>query len=172
VRKILFPYFRYCPFCGGRLSFKGAGPSRPYCPSCGFVHYLNPTVGVAVVVVEKGRILLGRRNRPPFPGYWCIPCGHVEWGEDVREAARREFLEETGLVVEVGDVVEVLSNFHNPLSLTVGVWFWGKVVGGVLKPGDDLDEVGFFDLDKIHVPLAFPTDEVVIDKIRKLFLGG
>ena len=87
---------------------------------------------------------------------WCIPCGYVEWGEDIREAAHREFLEETGLEVEVGVAYAVHSNFHDPESLTVGIWFRGTPTGGSLEAGDDLDRVGYFPLDAPPEPLAFP----------------
>ncbi len=170
MRKAVFPYFKFCPFCGRRLSFEErAGLLRPVCRVCGFVQYLNPTVGVAVVLVEDGRLLLGKRARDPFRGRWCIPCGHVEWGEEIREAARREFFEETGLFVRVGDVVAVHSNFHSPLSLTVGVWFEGKREGGRLRAGDDLEEVAFFPLREIKTSmLAFPTDALVIEGLKKI----
>ena len=165
--KILHPYFRFCPYCGSRLTTAKKIPIRPQCPHCGFINYLNPTVGVAVIVLKENKLLLGKRKKPPFAGSWCIPCGHVEWGEDIREAAVREFREETGLEVQIHEVFEVLSNFHNPLGLTVGVWFTGKVVGGHLKANDDLKEAAFFPIDKIPVDMAFPTDLIVIDKLKK-----
>jgi ADP-ribose pyrophosphatase YjhB (NUDIX family) len=159
--------YRFCPRCGGRLNFQQRGDrQRPTCPGCGFVQYRNPAVGVAVVLLQDRKVLLGRRARGEYRGHWCIPCGYVEWGEEVREAARREFLEETGLVVEVGPVYTVHSNFHNPQSLTVGVWFLGTVVGGQLQAGDDLEAVQFFALDALPENLAFPTDLLVLAQLR------
>jgi ADP-ribose pyrophosphatase YjhB (NUDIX family) len=90
----------------------------------------------------------------------------VEWGEDVREAAIREFLEETGLEVELGEVLTVHSNFHAPERLTVGIWFAGRVVGGALKPGDDLEQVAFYPLRAPPEPMAFPTDALVLMELQ------
>ncbi|MCE2499348.1 MAG: NUDIX domain-containing protein [Dehalococcoidia bacterium] len=158
------PDYHYCPRC--RLELKLAnrgGLPRPSCTSCGFVHFRNPAVGVAVVVLDKqGRILLGRRSAGGNEGAWCIPCGYVEWGEDIREAARREFAEETGLEVRIGEVCAVHSNFHNPAALTVGVWFYGEIVGGEAEASDDLDRVAWFSPDDPPEPLAFPTDRTVL----------
>ena len=95
--------FRYCPCCGGPLLTKPLGDrDRFVCGECNRVLYINPAVGVAVVVRRGEAILWGRRNSGPYRGAWCIPCGYVEWGEEVRSAAAREFLEETGLVVRWG----------------------------------------------------------------------
>jgi mutator protein MutT len=68
----------------------------------------RPIVGVGAIIVEKGRVLLARRANPPRAGQWSLPGGVVELGETLRAATEREALEETGLVVEVGAVVEVL----------------------------------------------------------------
>ena len=128
--------------------------------------YENPIVGVAVIVQNScGAVLLGRRAKnASYPGLWCSPCGYVEYDEDVRQAACREFYEETGLQVELGDVFTVLSNFHNPETHTVGIWFQAEIIGGVAKAGDDLAELGWF-LPDNRPPLAFPTDQTVLDMI-------
>jgi ADP-ribose pyrophosphatase YjhB (NUDIX family) len=157
----------YCPRCGGPLTEKAInGHSRLVCEACGRVHYLNPAVGVAIIIRQGDAILWGRRVGGQYAGAWCIPCGYVEWGEEVRAAAVREFEEETGLQVEVGEVVAVHSNFHDPQRLTVGIWFAGKVLGGRLAPADDLDDARFFPLDAPPSPLAFPTDGVVLEELK------
>ena len=158
--------FTFCPQCAARLERKPVGDrERGTCLSCGFVQYRNPAVGVAVIVRDGGRVLLGRRAGS-YRGQWCIPCGYVEWDEDVRTAAAREVTEETGLQVEVGDVFAVHSNFHDANQHTVGIWFRGRVLGGRLEPADDVDHVGFYPLDDLPGPLAFPTDQLVVDQLR------
>jgi 8-oxo-dGTP diphosphatase len=144
------------------------GAMRRRCPSCGFVHFRNPGVGAAVVVFDDdGRLLMVRRGPTATrSGFWSVPAGYVEYGEDVREAAARELLEETGLVAEVGDVVHVASNFHDPAKLTVGIWFEGVVTGGDLRAGDDADDVGWYSIDALP-PLAFETDAELIVRLAE-----
>jgi ADP-ribose pyrophosphatase YjhB (NUDIX family) len=114
-------------------------------------------------VFNAGDELLMVRRGPKATraGLWSIPAGYVDYGEDVREAAARELLEETGLIAEIGDVVFAASNFHDPSKLTVGIWFAGVVTGGALEAGDDADDAGWFDLDDLP-PLAFETDEAFL----------
>jgi len=158
------PDYRYCPRCGSLLATRpSGGRERPACPSCGFVHYRNPAVGVAVIVRDgAGSVLMGRRATGEYAGLWCIPCGYVEWDEPVRDAAVREFREETGLTVQLTGIAAVHSNFHNPAQHTVGVWFHGAILDGDPHPAD-----GEFDLLAYHdpaspPPLAFPTDALVL----------
>ena len=70
--------FRFCPRCGAPLVVKPVqGRERAACDACGFVVYENPVPGVAVVLVEDGRVLLARRRSSIYNGMWCIPCGYV-----------------------------------------------------------------------------------------------
>lgn len=150
--------YRYCPYCATELQpFSQGERLRLHCPLCGWIYYRNPTVGVAVVLLEDGKLLLGKRR----DGGWCIPCGHVEWDETIEQAAVREYLEETGLEVELAGVLAVQSNFHDPDHQTVGVWYWGNRRGGELRPGGDLLEVDFFLLEKLP-KLKFPTDKNIL----------
>ncbi len=160
--------YTYCPHCTVELeTVEIHDQLRWRCPSCGFVHWRNPGVGAAVVVFnDDGRLLMVRRGRGASrPGLWSIPAGFVDYGEEIRAAAARELLEETGLIAEVGDVVFVASNFHDPAKLTVGIWFSGVVTGGTLEAGDDADAVGWFDLNDLP-PLAFDTDKAFIEGLR------
>ncbi len=154
--------FRFCPYCASSLMVRLLSDrERPACPRCGYVQYRNPVVGVAVILLRCREVLLGRRAGS-YRGRWCIPCGYVEWDEDVGDAARREFFEETGLEVRLDRVFSVQSNFHNPRLHTVGIWYLGTQTGGTLRPGDDLDEAAFFPLAALPDPLAFPTDRAVL----------
>jgi 8-oxo-dGTP diphosphatase len=161
VHKHVWPgEFTYCPHCASELEDAViAGSVRKRCPECGFIHYRNPGVGAAVVIWDGhgGLLLVKRAKGATRPGLWSIPAGYVDYGEDVRDAARRELREETGLIAEVGDVVWVASNFHDPAKLTVGIWFAGTVVGGRLEAGDDAEEARFFAVESLP-PLAFDTD--------------
>lgn len=160
---------RFCPRCGGATApVERGGRVRAACTACGFVYFGGPVAGVAVVLQDEGgRVLLGRRARGPYAGRWCIPCGYVEWDEDVHAAAVREFAEETGLAVELGEVVAVHSNFHDPERHTVGIWFRGRLLGPAPRPRDgELDEFGYFDPARPPT-LAFPTDGLVLAKLAE-----
>ena len=158
---------RFCNACGAPVTEMAVhGETAWVCDACDHPQFRRPTVGVAVAVVEQGSVLLVRRGFGAKAGLWCIPCGHVGWDEDISQAARREVREETGLTVELGPVIAVHSNFWRPERQTVGVWYSGTRMGGVLEAGDDAVEVGFFPAGEVP-ELAFETDARVLSDIAR-----
>ncbi len=121
---------------------------------------------MAVVLIEDGEILLARRRAPSFHGMWCIPCGHVAEGETLEEAARREFFEETGLDVTIGDVLFAHLSFQLPERPVLGVWFVGSRAGGQLVADSDASEVRFFPIAQPPPELAFTGDRLLIEKLQ------
>lgn len=156
--------YSYCPKCGSKLIYKYDGErNRLTCSHCGYILYENPVVGVAAIIINKqNQILLGRRDTGLYKGLWCIPCGYLEYDEDVWEGVKREFKEETNLDIHPTRVYTVQSNFHNPELHSVGIWFEASIIGGDLQAGDDLDQVQYFSLTQLP-ELAFPTDRTVIN---------
>lgn len=124
----------------------------------------EPLVGVGVVLVEDGSILLVKRGHDPGKGLWAVPGGKVRPGERLQDAARREVLEETGLVVDLAQVVWVGEHI-DPGYHIVLIDFAGTVRGGDLAAADDADEVRW-------VPLAdtgkYPLTETMYDLIDTL----
>jgi len=92
------------------------------------------------LIVRDGRVLLIRRGKEPFKGYWSLPGGGVEPGETMREAVKREVREETGLEVEVGDE----AGRAGPV-----VAFHVTVTGGRLRAGDDATECEFVEPNEV-----------------------
>lgn len=160
--------YKFCPRCGGQLSLEETlSLSRPKCVDCQRIFYQNPIVGVAAIIISDKKILLGRRNGS-YRDMWCIPCGYVEYYEDVRDGLIREIKEETNLDIALGEVFNVHSNFHNPAQHTVGIWFLTAEYHGALTPGDDIEELNFFstaEIKKHNLTLAFPTDILILNEL-------
>lgn len=105
----------------------------------------RPIVGVGAVMVHEGHALVVRRATEPLKGEWSIPGGVLELGEKLREGVAREVLEETGLEVEAGEVLEVFDSiFSDPEGKTqyhyVLIDFLCRVIGGELRAGSDVSE--------------------------------
>ena len=113
-----------------------------------------PVAGVGGVVIRDGEVLLVRRAYPPRAGEWSLPGGRLELGESLVEGVRREVLEETGIEVEVGAVVEVFDRVHRDGDGRVRyhfviVDFLCRPVGGVLVAGDDAADARWVTLAEV-----------------------
>jgi 8-oxo-dGTP diphosphatase len=104
-----------------------------------------PLVGVGAVVVSEGRVLLVRRGTEPLRGEWSLPGGLVELGESLTAGVVREVQEETGLLVEALELIEVLDRIHRVGERVryhyVIADYLCRVVGGALKAASDADAV-------------------------------
>jgi 8-oxo-dGTP diphosphatase len=147
---------RFCAACGGRLAEPATLGEPQKCESCDRLQFRDPKVGVGVVVHDvEGRLLLVRRGVEPAAGKWALPAGFLNHDEDPRDAARREALEETGLEVAVGRVIDVYPGEPGS-GVTFFLSFEAEVIGGTLCAGDDATEAGFFALDALP-DLAFAS---------------
>lgn len=162
---------RHCTGCGHRLESgdRGGEPGRP-CPGCGRPQWENPVpCAGAVVVDDAGRVLLAKRAREPFLGWWDIPGGFMDPGETPEDTVRRELLEETGLVVEP---VRYLASFSDTYEddagrrTTVNVFFECRVAGGALRAADDVTELAWFRADALPERMAFSHGHAVLDAWR------
>ena len=106
----------------------------------------HPRAAVGAVVFKDDRVLLVQRGRPPAKGQWAIPGGNVKLGETLQQAAEREILEETGIIIKAGlpiytfdaivrDADGAVSFHYVIVDLTAGY------VSGVPRPGDDARDV-------------------------------
>lgn len=105
----------------------------------------RPFVGIGGVIVHEGRVVLVKRRFEPLAGQWSIPGGAVEVGETLEACVAREMAEETGYVVEVGPVVEVLDRITHDdegkvLYHFVLIDYLCWPIGGELRAGSDVGE--------------------------------
>lgn len=149
----------FCPNCGSRLAFgavDGEDRERLACATCGHIVYVNPRLVVTTLpVTAAGEIVLIRRGLDPGLGSWAQPGGFLEIDETVAEAAVRETLEETGLIVEPGEVV----GFYTRLEAgVVVVAFEARIVGGEARTSREALDVRAFEPAAIPWPgIAFKT---------------
>jgi ADP-ribose pyrophosphatase YjhB (NUDIX family) len=106
----------------------------------------HPIIGVGAVIVRDDRALLVRRATEPLKDEWSVPGGVLELGEKLRVGAAREALEETGLTVEVGEVLDVFDSiFPDADGRTqyhfVLIDFLCRPLAGEAKAGSDVSEV-------------------------------
>jgi len=116
-----------------------------------------PQLGVGAIICHQDKILLVQRGRPPSEGLWSIPGGKVQPGETLMAAVEREILEETSVVIRVGELAYHFEFIENDASAGlryhyVVLDYFGEYVSGDPRAGDDAADarwVGFDELDML-----------------------
>jgi ADP-ribose pyrophosphatase YjhB (NUDIX family) len=145
----------HCAQCGGRLSLgpvAGEERDRLACVDCGHIAYVNPRLVVTTIpITDDGHVLLIRRGFEPGRGLWAQPGGFLEVDETLGEGAVRETLEETGLLVEPGEIVGLYSRLE---AAVVVVVFESRIAGGAARRTPEALEIRTF------APDAIPWDGI------------
>ena len=102
----------------------------------------RPVLGVGAIILDGDRVLLVQRARHPHKGLWSIPGGGLELGETIENGVRREVLEETGLEVHVGELIEVFERIQRDAAGEVEYHYVVadyrcEYTGGEPRAGDD-----------------------------------
>jgi ADP-ribose pyrophosphatase YjhB (NUDIX family) len=131
------------------------------------VLYENPASAAAGVVFDESRrVLLIQRAIEPFRGYWALPAGYQEADEHPSETAAREIREESGIEVEVVELLDLLflpNDARKPANLAV---FLCRPTGGALRAGHDADDAAWFDVDRLPARLGFDNGPRILDWLK------
>jgi len=131
-----------------------------------------PLVGVGAVIVDgEGRVLLVQRGTEPRKGHWSIPGGLVELGESLIEAVRREALEETGLVIEPVELIEVVDRIFTENSQIryhyVIVDYCCRMVSGVAQAASDAAAIHWATPEEWQISNPHHLEPLTIQVIEK-----
>jgi 8-oxo-dGTP diphosphatase len=127
---------------------------------------LAPLLGVGAVVVDEGRVLLVRRGHEPLKGQWSLPGGLLEIGESLTAGVAREVLEETGLIVEPIELIELLDRIHNEGERVryhyVIADYLCRVTGGTLQAASDADDARWVERAEWNSSSALKLDPITV----------
>jgi 8-oxo-dGTP diphosphatase len=162
---------QFCPKCAGRLKVRyveAEKRKRQICQDCGFVFYKHSKPCVGVLVLRGDEVLLVQRAIEPFKGYWDIPGGFLEAGEHPKDGAVRELQEETGLVVEPVEILDIFMDVYGPeQDSTLNICYIARIVGGEPEVGSDAKDMRWFRLDELSNEIAFEWAREALDLLRR-----
>jgi 8-oxo-dGTP diphosphatase len=142
---------RFCISCGARLGpVRDQGRRRLRCPRCRWTYYANPVPATAALIVHRGRVLLGRRARPPYAGTWDLPGGFLESGETPERGLGREMREELGVGVRRLRFLGFARDRYGPGGFEVLVMLFRVTpTSWRMRAADDVSELRWFPVERV-----------------------
>lgn len=157
--------FEFCPKCSSKF-ISQKDQTKLQCTDCKFIFYQNSKPTSSAIIVKENQVLLGRRSVEPSKGMWDIPGGFLEYGEHPEDGVKREALEETGLDVEIQDMLGIFMDRYKHgdyEEATLNIAYIVNVRGGKEKPGDDLEELQWFSVDELPSEIAFENGKQMLN---------
>ena len=153
-RRSALESWRHCPRCAGPLEPE---ESSVRCPACGFSTHANPApTASAIVVDDRGRVLLARRANDPGKGKWDLLGGFMDEGERPVETLRRELREEIGVDARLGEFVGGFPDRYGEEGGATINFYWTARIEDEPSPAtDELEEVRWFEADALPAPDDF-----------------
>jgi 8-oxo-dGTP diphosphatase len=113
------------------------------------VDTVSPQVVVGAIVIHDGRLLMVRRANEPSKGMWTVPGGRVEPGEYLTAAAAREVREETGVAIDVGELLGVLEVIGDEHHFVIHDYIATVIGDPEAVAADDAEEVRWVPLAEV-----------------------
>ncbi|MEM9330956.1 MAG: NUDIX hydrolase [Pseudomonadota bacterium] len=133
-----------------------------------------PRTGASVIVFQDQKVLLIKRGKEPYKGHWSLPGGSQEFGETLKDCAKRELKEETGLEASEMEFAATRDRIHtnnrgDPQYHFVLTTYVTQSVCGVAAANDDAIDIGWFTLEEMDGLLTTPeTPSFVAEVLTKI----
>ena len=161
--------YKFCPYYGS--------PSEKYkeffkCTNCGKKVFMNSHPTSSAFVVEKGRYLISKRAIEPKKGSFDVLGGFLNDGEHPEAGIIREFKEETGLTIEIVDLLGVYMDkyeYQEELVSVLNFCYIARINKGSVKPQDDIASLHWFPINKTPNNLAFDWIKKALKDLQKWY---
>jgi 8-oxo-dGTP diphosphatase len=128
----------------------------------------KPKVGVGVLIERDGKILMGKRVGSLGEGTWCLPGGHVEFGERLVDAAKREAKEETGLDVSKMKLVSISDDIMYGKHYVTIVFRASEMSDGpIIREEGKFEDMRWFDINNLPKPMFVATENALKNYFSK-----
>ncbi len=132
--------------------------------------FKSPILAVDGIILEKDKVLLVKQGHFPFVGFWVLPGGHVEYGERVEEAIKREMKEELGISVKIKKLIGVYSDpERDPRYHTVAVAYLLEKGKGKIRLNKEASDSKYFSLKNLPKKIGFDHRKIINDLRKSIF---